>query len=108
LSALAGIIIPPLGIVLGPLIFWLLKRNEYPFVDAQGKVALNFQISVLIYGFMGAAMCSVLMVLLIGFVLLPLWLSALSIFDLIMIIMASVKASNGQTPHYPCAIRFFA
>ncbi len=100
LSALAGLIGIPLGTVIGPLIFWLLKKNEYPFVDAQGKAALNFQISVIIY----AIVCFVLVFVVIGIPLLIL----LAIFDLIMVIMASIKASNGESFKYPLAIRFIS
>src|SRR5882724_11810652 len=32
----------------GPLIVWMIKKEEGPFVDDQGKEALNFQITVLI------------------------------------------------------------
>jgi hypothetical protein len=42
LAALAGFIGIPFGNILGPLITWLVKRNEYPLVDQQGKEALNF------------------------------------------------------------------
>jgi uncharacterized Tic20 family protein len=98
LAALAGLIGIPFGNVIGPLVVWLLKKNEYPFVDAQGKAALNFQLSMLIYGLV----CAMLILVAIGFLL----LAALYIFDLIMIIMASVQASNGQSFRYPLAIRF--
>ncbi|WP_416925739.1 DUF4870 domain-containing protein [Ottowia sp.] len=66
LSALAGFIIP-FGNLLGPLIVWQLKKNEMPFVDDQGKEALNFQITVTL-----ALLVSLLLIfVLIGFVLLP-------------------------------------
>ena len=50
LSALAGLFIP-FGSVLGPLVVWLVKRNEMPMVDRHGKEALNFQITVTIASF---------------------------------------------------------
>ena len=53
LSALAGLVVP-LGNILGPLIVWQMKRNEFPSVDAHGKAALNFQLSALIYLFGGS------------------------------------------------------
>ena len=62
LSALAGLVIWGLGIVLGPLIVWLLKKDQMPFVDEQGKEALNFQITV----FLAGVVCSSLIFLLIG------------------------------------------
>jgi len=48
LSALAGLVVPLVGIVLGPLAVWLVKREESEFVAGHAKEALNFNISVLI------------------------------------------------------------
>ncbi|MCF8309771.1 MAG: DUF4870 domain-containing protein, partial [Bacteroidales bacterium] len=47
-SALSGLVIP-FGNLLGPLVVWLLKKDQSVFVDDQGKEALNFQLSMLIY-----------------------------------------------------------
>src|SRR5579885_1600590 len=44
------------GGILGPLIVWLVKKDEIPFVDDQGKESLNFQISMLIYHLVGIAL----------------------------------------------------
>lgn len=96
LSALAGFVIP-LGSIIGPLVVWLVKKDEMPFVDSQGKEALNFQITVLI----GAMICFVLMLLIIGFFLL--W--ALAIVDLVFIVIAAVQASKGEDYRYPYALR---
>jgi len=97
LSALAGFFIP-FGNLLGPLIVWLIKKNEIPSVDAHGKESLNFQISILIY----AIVSGILVLVLIGFVL----LIAVGIFSLVCIIIASIKASNGVPYRYPLTIRF--
>ncbi|AMW30250.1 MULTISPECIES: DUF4870 domain-containing protein [Arthrospira] len=48
LSSFVGYVIPVANIV-GPLVIWLLKKDEMPFVEDQAKEALNFQISILIY-----------------------------------------------------------
>src|SRR5690606_15888356 len=64
LSALAGILIP-FGNILGPLIIWQIKKAEMPFVDDQGKEALNFQITVAI----AMIVSMILMLVLIGVVL---------------------------------------
>jgi len=96
LSALAGLAIP-FGNILGPLVIWLIKKNEYPLVDEEGKEALNFQISMTIYCFVAA----VLMLVLIGFFL----LIALAIAWLVLVIIASVKVSNGESYEYPLTIR---
>ena len=47
LAALAGFIIP-FGNIIGPLIVWQIKKEEFPFVEDQGKESLKFQISIFI------------------------------------------------------------
>lgn len=96
LLALSGIVVP-FGSIIGPLVMWLIKREEFPFVDEQGKEALNFGISVLIY----AIVAGILTVILIG---IPL-LIALFIFWLVMVIIASMKANAGISYRYPLTIR---
>ena len=76
LSAFAGYVFPFGGIV-GPLVVWLIKKDEMPFVDDQGKEALNFQISVLIY----AIVSFVLIFVLIGIILLCVILVLIEIYQ---------------------------
>lgn len=97
LSALIGWVFP-LGWILGPLVVWLLRRTVYPFVDEQGKEALNFHISLLIYGIIAGVLCFVF----IGFLLLPI----LGILQIVFVIIAAIKASNGDHYRYPLTIRF--
>jgi uncharacterized protein len=96
LAGLAGYVIP-FGSILGPLIIWQIKKNEFAFVDDQGKEALNFQITVAI----AAVVCFVLMFVLIGLLLLPILL----IGDLVFLILAAIAANNGQAYRYPISIR---
>jgi uncharacterized Tic20 family protein len=96
LSALVGFLIP-LGSILGPLIIWQIKKNEFAFVDDQGKEALNFQITVLI----AVIVCLVLSVVLIGFLLLP----VVGIAALVLTIMGGIKANNGESYRYPFTLR---
>ncbi len=98
LATFAGFIGVPFGNILGPLLVWLLKREASPFIDDHGKEALNFQISVTIYGIVSA----ILILVIIGFVLLP----ALLVFDIIVVIMAAVRANGGRFHRYPLTIRF--
>jgi uncharacterized Tic20 family protein len=56
-SALLGVFLHFPGHVLAPLIVWLVKRDESPEIDAHGKEALNFQISMLIYNAVAAVFC---------------------------------------------------
>ncbi len=105
LSALAGFIGVPLGNILGPLIVWQIKKNEIPSVDAHGKAALNFQITVLLAGlvtvmafFVGSFFC-------FGWLLLP-GLILIGLWGLIFPIIAGVKANNGEPYQYPWTIEF--
>jgi len=97
LSALAGFIFP-LGNIIGPLIIWSLKKQEYPWVDKHGKEALNFQISMTIYLFVSALMIFIV----IGIF----FLVALGIINIIFIILGSIKANNGEEFSYPLSIHF--
>ena len=98
LAGLFGYIFPVVGNIVGTLVLWQLKKEDYPFVDAQGKEALNFQISMTIYAFVSA----LLMFLCVGVFL----LAAVGIVDLVFLLIASVKANNGQYYRYPLTIRF--
>lgn len=92
LSALLGIWIP-FGNLIGPLILWQMKRETDPFIDAQGKEALNFQITVAI----AATISFFLMLVIIGFFLLGL----IAIGALVLTIIAGVKANEGVPYRYP-------
>ena len=98
LASLAGLVVPVVGCIIGPLIVWQIKKEEFPFVDEQGKEAVNFQISMLIYGIVAGLLCFVC----VGFVLAP----AVAIFDLVFLLIAAVKANNGEHYRYPLTIRF--
>ena len=87
----------PLGNVIGPLIIWLIKKDESSFVDNQGKESLNFQISFTIY----CAISAILIVVVIGIIL----LIALGIGFLILVIIASIKANEGEEYRYPLTLR---
>ena len=98
LLALVGLTGIPFGNVLGPLVLWLLKRNDNPEVDRHGRESLNFQISMTIYLFIAGL--SVL--IMIGFALFPILL----VMNLVCIILASMKANKGDFYRYPLTIRF--
>jgi uncharacterized protein len=97
LSALLGFIPPFIGVVLGPLLLWLVKGKEHPFIDACGRESLNFQISMLIY----AALLTPLFCIGIGFVL---WF-ALWALDAVLVIVAAYKANDGVVYRYPMTMR---
>ena len=102
LSALAFFIIP-FGNIFGPLIVWLIKKNEIPSVDIHGKASLNFQITVTIAfvatgaaAFVGTFFC-------IGYFLIPV-VAAIWIGGLVLAIVAGIKASNGEDFKYPFSL----
>jgi len=99
LAGLAGFVVPVIfASIIAPLIVWQIKKDEFPFVDQQGKEAVNFQISILIYGLAAGLLCLVC----VGFVLLP----AVGIFKLVFLLIAAVKTNSGQAYRYPLCIRF--
>ena len=87
----------PFGNIVGPLVVWLVKREQSPFVDHHGKEAINFQISLTIY----ALASLLLMLILVGFLLLP----AVVVFGIVMVIIAAVRANEGVEYRYPLTIR---
>jgi uncharacterized Tic20 family protein len=86
-------VVPLVGGFVGPLILWILKKDQYPFVDEQGKEAVNFQLTMLIYS-IGAA---VLIAACVGIVLLP----AVAITDIVLVIIATIKTNDGYHYRYP-------
>lgn len=96
LAALAGFVIP-LGNIIGPLVMWLIKKDTMPFVDDQGKEALNFNITVAIAG----VVCCILFLIVIGYFLLV----ALAVVWFIFVIIATVQASEGVAYRYPFSLR---
>ena len=96
-TALAGFFVPWAGHILGPLIIWLAKRGDSPEIDEHGRESLNFQISMLIYNVIAGVLCLVL----IGFVI----LGILHILNLVLVIVASIQASEGKFYRYPLTIR---
>ena len=89
-----------LGIVLGflgPLIIWLIKKDEDAFIDDQGKEALNFQITVLI----ALIASGLLMFACIGFFLVP----AVAIANIVLCIIGGLKANDGVAYRYPLTLR---
>jgi len=97
LSALLGLVLP-FGNVVGPLLVWLIKKDQSTLVDQEGKEALNFQISMTIYMMVSAILITVL----IGFPM----LFGFGIADLILVIIAAVKTSSGERYRYPITFRF--
>lgn len=91
------------GFILGPFVVWILKRNDYPFVDWHGKESINFQASTFIYGLALTA----LTFLTCGFgalVAVPAGV-AIAIADVVLVVLASIAANDGRWYRYPLTIR---
>ena len=122
LSALL-MLLRPWGAIVGPLVVWLIKRNESSVIDENGKESLNFQITV----FLISIVLSVILGLLFfgGVAFGTLWgspfafaggmaggiglgglIGILWLVDIILVIVASIRANNGVVYRYPFSIRF--
>ena len=104
LAGLAGFVIPVvLSGIIAPLIVWQVKKDEHPFIDEHGKEALNFQISIALYATIGIAVC---VITCIGTILIPFVVGGIYLVNLIFMIVAAIKANNGEHYRYPLSIRF--
>jgi uncharacterized Tic20 family protein len=95
-----GMLCHLLGLItnfLGPLIIWLIKKDDDPFIDSNGKEALNFQLSVM-FAMIAAGILSFVC---IGALLMPVIMA----LDIVFSIIACIKASNGEDYKYPLCIR---
>ena len=96
LSTFAGLVVP-FGSVIGPLAVWLTRRDRDPFIDDAGREALNFGISIAVYGvvvLVAALMLVGIPVLIVGVIA---WVVLAS--------LAAAKASQGQAYRYPLTMR---
>jgi uncharacterized protein len=96
LSTFAGLVIP-FGSVIGPLAVWLTQRHRDPFIDQAGREALNFGITIAIYG-------SVLLVAALMLVGIPLLMVG-AVAWVVLASLAAAKASQGQAYRYPLTLR---
>ena len=96
--ALVGLLGNGIGFLLGPLIVWMLKKEEHPFIDEQGKEAVNFQITMFIAAFISALLVFVV----VGIILLII----VGLLMTILPIIGAIKANDGEDFKYPLSIRF--
>jgi len=97
LSALAGFFFP-FGSIIGPLVCWLSKKDESVWVYINGRNSLNFQLSMLLY----IVLAIPLIFIVIGIPIVAL----LALLKIVFVIIASVKASKGESFKYPLVIPF--
>lgn len=114
LSALASLLIP-FGNILGPLIVWQIKKNELPEITVHAKESLNFQLTILLISIIFSiflvdsigywALMQNPMSMLVSGIGLALMLATIKLISLVLVIMAGIKANNGELYNYP-SIRF--
>lgn len=97
LSAFAGYFFP-FGGIIGPIIFWLSRKDDSEWVDKNGKASLNFQLSIALY----MLLCIPLIILIVGIF----FIIGLVFLEFICIIIASIRAAQGQEFKYPLSIPF--
>jgi len=126
----------PFGNFLLPIILWQ-SNSDKKLIDQHGRQAVNFQLSILLYSIAIGVICIPFFVIfatdfvslieaidngmnstkmseiknLTGYILLfavaALLLTGLFFFELYAVITASMKASRGESYHYPFSINFF-
>ena len=107
LSGFAGWFIP-FGNIIAPLVMWIAKKNDSTYIDEHGKAAVNFQLSLILYGFLLAILIIPITILTLGLGLIAILIAIIPaiILKIVLIISASIKASNGEYYDYPFTIQF--
>ena len=100
LSAFLAFVVPFVGSVIGPLIVWTVKKEESEFIAYHGKEALNFQLTVII----ALLVSGLLSLILIGFLL----MAIVGITAIILTLIASIKASEGEYYKYPFSLKLIS
>ena len=97
LSAFAGFFFP-FGGIIGPMIFWLSRKDDSAWININGKAAMNFNLSMLLY----IVLTIPLLIILVG---IPI-IIALGILKIVCVTIASIKAARGEIFKYPLSIPF--
>lgn len=98
-AIIAGVFTGFLGGWIGPLIVWLIKKEESRFVDDQGKESLNFQITLII----AYVVCYAITIATCGLLFFVLFVPM--VFQIVFCIIGSMRANEGQYYRYPMTIR---
>lgn len=105
LGGLASLVPFPTANILLPLVIWLTKRDSDPYIDEQGREAVNFQITMFLYGVLVGIVVYLLKIILIGYLLV--WLPLLvMIAQLGGSIVGAIRAHDGENFRYPLILRF--
>lgn len=114
-----GSLVVPLGNILGPLVVWLIKKRDHPFIDQQGKESLNFQLSMTLYTLIAVVFFIALAIggilsfqrgfspfALMAFLPFLLVFAVLGLFNIVMVIIGAIQAYDLKPFQYPLRIPF--
>lgn len=107
LSGLAALLGFP---VLGPLIMWLIKKDESAYINAHGKEALNSQLTFFIAGIVFGVVSVLFVVVTVGFgacVVAPLAM-LFAAWPIVTSIVGAMQANEGKPPRVPLTIRIIS
>ncbi len=96
--------------LLAPLAVLLIQGQKSDFVRRHATESLNFQISILLYAFVGTVLAFLVAVLTFGlglFVIVPV-VALIAVLVLVAVVMASVAANRGDEFRYPLTIRIIS
>jgi len=97
--SLLGNLIAPVVIFVLPLVLWLTRRDESPFIDDHGRETVNFHISLAIYMLatvpLSVVTCGVAVLL----------IPAVYVLGVIGMIQAARAANRGEYYRYPMTLR---
>lgn len=105
LGGLACFVLPVIGGIVVPLVLWLARRRDHPYIDQQGREAVNFQASILICFVAVLAIVALLKLVYIGYLFL--WLPGLvTVIQVGGIIIGAIRAYDGESFRFPLILRF--
>lgn len=105
LAGLAWFTAIPLGWLILPFIIWRMARHDHPYIDEQGREALNYQLSLTIYNIVIAAMMWFMSLIFFGWLLAPL-AAILVLAEIVGCLYAAHQAYEGRPFRYPLTIPF--
>lgn len=100
---IAGLVTGGWASFVGPLIIWLIKKDTMPFVDNQGKEALNFNITINIT-FAALWILTFVTFGIGGLLAIPLML-IIAVVALVFVVLAAIKSNAGEAYRYPISLR---
>ena len=106
LCGLVSLFMPvPFFNVVIPFIVWHAKRNEHPYIDMQGREAVNFQVSMALLYVVMWGVVTALRIIFIGKLLF--WVPGLILIaQLGGTVVGAIRAYDGERFRYPLILRF--